>query len=84
MSETVFKFLLSELDIIRVRHKVCNRVVEVKRTDLGATFAERKCPCCQTVLFGPAEENLFESLGALLTKFGGRDMIDIEFVLPAK
>ncbi len=84
MSENLFRFLLSELGMIRVRCLHCKSVVEVATDQLKATFKGDHCPVCRHPLSG-ATESPFTLLQEALTNFkANADRVEIEFALPSK
>lgn len=87
MSETLFKFLLSELKTVRVRcrHNGCGAVVEIPTAELGHKFGNGHCPVCQQVLQLPGDNNGFIQLAeAVKNLTGAKSNVEIEFALPDK
>jgi hypothetical protein len=86
MSETLFKFLLSELDTVRVRCMACNRVAEVHVDDLAA-FPDGNCRFCAAPLLPPVSsgQGALYALLTMIQKFKLRaKQVEVEFVLPAR
>ena len=90
MSEKLFRFLLSELDIIRIRCVVgnCSGVIEMSVKNLKGTHKAIACPVCGTSF---SSENpvtapgLLEELGNVLERVKAasqRDKFEIQFIVP--
>ena len=90
MSETLLRFLLTELKTVRVicKRKDCGAVTELPVERLEHAFREFKCPLCRAkIRNAPGEEDVFDLLGRAVRKLHEpqvRERIAIEFVLPDK
>lgn len=84
MSRKLFAFLLSELNLVRVKCGKCKNVVEIKAEDLGANFGNNAlCPICGvrfSCSSGP--QSPFTLLATAIKDFRNTKDVEIEFVLP--
>lgn len=88
MSEQLFKFLLSEITVIRVhcRNSRCGGIVEVPIEKLASMFGPCACPLCNQ----PFDTGTFSRDGSLFHVFAKsierlkqiKDNVEIEFVFP--
>jgi hypothetical protein len=85
MSETLFKFLLSELGTVRVRCMSCKAVVEVPTADLARHLPDPfDCPICHKKLGAAVGTHLHQLAEALAGLRSLSREIELEFVLPVK
>lgn len=89
MSERLFKFLLSELKLIRIRCKYesCNAVVELPISDLETMPEIANCPVCKRAILPypelPKDLVRFSDFARAVRVLGNpKNPADIEFVLP--
>lgn len=86
MSETLLKFMLDELQIVRVicRKPGCGAILESKMSDLARFFAGGRCTVCGEYLHLPNDKT--NQLAALARVMGSiaasKDLFQVEFVLP--
>lgn len=59
MGETLYRFLLGEVRILRVRCKTCSTVIEVELAKVELTFSTDCCPVCHRP-FQPARADAAE------------------------
>ena len=83
MSETVLKFLLSELKTVRIHCLTpgCGGIAEVPVDRLGQSIG---CPLCRTVWLDKGQQPLLRGLAAAMAAMSGASEISVEFVLPQK
>ncbi len=88
MSETVLKFLVSELRIVRIicQNNKCAAVVETTVDDLDRYFRGWCCPLCKEPFRHDDLGNNFltELQNALRGLKKIQDKVQVEFVLPVK
>jgi hypothetical protein len=84
MSEKLLKFLLTELDIVRIRCGKCQAVIEMPVTNLGKSFGPFTCSCCNTPFYMPGTGDPFGSLSRAIAQLASMTNIQVEFVLPDK
>lgn len=91
LSETLFRFLVSELTSLRIicRHNDCGAVVELRLDHLSALdVPETKltCPACRNVIErGSSSDKIVTNLAKAILKFkNAADYVDVEFTLPVK
>jgi hypothetical protein len=89
MSEKLFRFLLSELTIIRVccLNPVCKGVIEIPLDKLRTMFPKCCCPLCRQQFHQPYDDgsHLLEWLGKAIEELKAiKDKVEIEFSLPDK
>lgn len=86
MSETVLKFFLSELKVVRIHCKgpTCGAIIETDVAKLGAFFAKGVCPVCGAVVQPPGNPNLEKLAQAIDGLSRQTDRLEVEFVLPEK
>ena len=88
MSEKLFRFLLHELGIVRIRCKACEGVVEVPIEKLGTQFKSIQCPLCRADLAWqnaslPPGYNPLKELASVAKYFAAvKDRVEIEFTVP--
>jgi predicted Zn finger-like uncharacterized protein len=56
MSETLFRFLLSEMKTLRITCKNCKAAAEAPLEKLAARDAPMRCPVCGEYFTGPAAD----------------------------
>jgi hypothetical protein len=87
MSEKLFKFLLSELAVVRIHCKAsnCDGIVETPIIHLQTKYFSGLCPLCQTQLL-PDSRNGLNSLAKLCQAITDlvkrKHEFEVEFVLP--
>ena len=87
MSEKLFKFLLSEITLVRVhcRNDVCGGVIEIPIEKLGTVFRNCSCPLCHRQ-FDQGNwhgDNLLMIFAEAVKRLNGiKDKVGLEFVLP--
>ena len=83
VSEHVFKFLLDELNTVRVVCK-CQAVLEVPLEKLATAFPQSRCHLCGAVYDAVTgvDSNLAQLAGALAAVRRAKENFRIEFVLP--
>lgn len=86
MSEHLFRFLLSELQMVRVCCRKCRAITELPITELAAKFPEEKCRFCAaefdlTANNLPILKGFQEAVAQLMTM---QKAVEIEFTVPAK
>jgi hypothetical protein len=84
MSEKVLRFLLSELETVRLICRNCKIVIEMPTSKLADTDSGISCPTCRA--FFPKGQNKEEDhLGDLARAIWGLKNLgqEIEFVIPA-
>lgn len=84
MSERLFKFLLSELSLVRIRcqSSECRGIVEVPIEELGIKYHSGRCPLCNQVLQAPGQNHLVALANAMQALAKQKDHVQVEFVLP--
>jgi hypothetical protein len=85
MSETLFKFLLSEINTVRVCCMGCKAVLEVPAADLTRHLTDRfDCPLCKKKMGAPVGTYLRDFAIALDGLRSVTGEIELEFALPVK
>jgi predicted Zn finger-like uncharacterized protein len=85
MSEKLFRFLLSELETVRVKCLQCQTVFEVRTDQIAATFPESKCPVCRKMLGAIPSVSGFTHLSEAIRQFkADAASVQIEFTIPEK
>ena|ERR1700687_2683704 len=97
MSEKLLRFLLGELETVRIkclgtgRHQSapCPMIFEIPVEQLGQTFPNNSCPTCGQTFTNPGQgpPNILDPLGkalGILKMMAEKKMLQIEFVLPDK
>lgn len=87
MSEKLLKFLLSELDTVRLvcRHKGCDAIVELPMEALArSSFNAFVCPVCQNGIQPAGQNNLKALADAWKSLKSMNSFLDVEFVIPSK
>jgi hypothetical protein len=84
MSETLFRFLASELTRLRVvcKFQDCGAVVEFSLAQLAGNGDAIKCPVCQNALQKAAPNHHLARLAEMLLKLSAVDYMNVEFTLP--
>lgn len=85
MSEKLFKFLLSELNTVRVHCRNCDAIIEIPFDKIGSTFPSCACPLCRhTFDTGTWESgHLFQILAEAFRRIKAiKERVEVEFVLP--
>jgi hypothetical protein len=86
MSERLFRFLLTELDIVRIRcmNGGCSGVIEMSVQSLQRPRKPLACPVCGLVFSAPHAQSL-EELGRALEAVKAASHLDkyeVQFVVP--
>ena len=83
MSRKLFAFLLSELNVVRVKCKHCGIVTELPTDEIYAKFQVPTCKYCGTN-FAAADDkrNPFARLQSLVEAYRASNDVEIEFILP--
>ncbi len=85
MSEKLFRFLLSELETIRVKCVGCEATVEIRTDQILAMLSQGQCKVCGKPLVPGAGTNAFEHLARAIATFKAQSAaFQIEFTLPDK
>lgn len=84
MSEKLFKFYLSELNIIRIRcmNTGCGLVSEVPLADLDRFFRSGECPHCRGPVKDGDKNRLVELAQAVRGLKAIEKTVQVEFVIP--
>lgn len=86
MSEHLFRFLMHELKMVRVRCKSpgCGAVVEVPIEKLGENFSTGNCPICRNRMTPAREDaNGFVQLARVFKWFESVSAeVEVEFTVP--
>lgn len=88
MSETLFRFLLSDLEKVRLvcQNERCGAVVEISFDRLAAQFNE-KCPGCERQFFGAFthDQNPLRRLAEAIKDIRKHPKdVQIEFAIPVR
>jgi hypothetical protein len=84
MSETLFRFLLTELKTARVICRRCNGVLEVAIEQVGSAFAIR-CPLCNKEFRMAHQPNPVAEFGKAVQGLKAMaELLELEFALPIK
>ncbi len=85
MSRKLHAFLISELDLIRVRCQACKKVIELGAEDLANVFQAGACPlCAQPLTPLSGFHSPFVKLAQAIKEFKGQKGVEIEFILEDK
>jgi hypothetical protein len=85
VSRKLFAFLLSELNVVRIKCKKCGRTAEMTCEQIGSSFNDTApCPFCGTKLANMLpENNPFGLLANAIRSFKEHaNVVEVEFVLP--
>ena len=89
MSETILKFLLDEMKIVRLkcRNNKCGVVIEMPVNDIDKFIIDCQCPSCRQSFRGPKDLGSPDFLEQLSKAFRGLALtngVAVEFVLPGQ
>ena len=87
MSKKLLSFLLSELNIVRVRcqgEKCGGTVVEIPLHLLAEKYNAGKCPVCGHIVQFAQSNHLADLAAAIKGLQGNSDRVQIEFIVPEK
>ena len=87
MSEKLFRFLVSEIAVLRVicKNPKCGAVMEVPLARMRDWTGIIKCPACEVaVQRGSEPDNYLANLADVLLKLQRTDYVDVAFTLPDK
>jgi hypothetical protein len=92
MSETTLKFLIQELETVRIicKNEKCGAITEVKVKNIDRTFADYKCPACHSTFFvknsrSEKPDDFLEKLREALIGLSCKEnCFAVEFVIPVK
>jgi hypothetical protein len=86
MSETIFKILLSELNVVRIicRNPQCGAILELPLTELSRLLDKCQCKYCETT-FRVGNADCFTTLAQAIRGLNSiKEKVGVEFVLPVK
>jgi hypothetical protein len=86
MSRKLLAFLLSELTVVRIQCKSCNKIIELKPEELAQQFSSGYCPLCEKPMtVERLDKNPFCQLANAVESFKRHaKFVDVEFVLEDK
>ena len=84
MSRKLFAFLLSELNLVRIKCKKCKKTAELTTEQLSSQFQEPSCPFCHAVIAkgDPTNSPYAKLASAIQSLKNVDDLVEVEFILP--
>lgn len=85
MSETLFRFLVQEIKLLRIicKNPRCGSVMEIPLARMADWHGVINCPACaRAIQKGSDTDNYLANLAAVLLQLQKADYVDVGFSLP--